>query len=321
MTHHALWTIGPGQVDLRAVAAAVPKDDEIQVRALVSGISRGTEKLVLYGKVPATEMERMRAPFQEGNFPFPVKYGYSMVGTVTEGPKKGRRVFSLYPHQSQFCIPADAALEIPDTVSTERAALAAQMETALNAVWDAAPRIGDRITVVGGGVIGVLTAYLCTRLSRNETVLIDVNPARAELAKALGVQFSSPESAQENCDLIFHASGTGAGLNLAFSLAGFEADVIELSWFGDTPLALNLGGPFHSQRLSLRSSQVGSVAPARRSRWSHRRRLSHALSLCADPRLDALVSAETPFSQIAARFDAVMASADTLCHLIRYQEV
>ena len=169
-------------------------------------------------------------------------------------------------------------------------------------------------------MIGALTAYLCTRLSGHEATLIDVNPARAQLAEALGVQFSLPESAQGNCDLIFHASGTEAGLNLAFSLAGFEAEVIELSWFGDTPVSLNLGGAFHSQRLSLRSSQVGSVAPARRSRWSHRRRLSYALSLCADPRLDALVSAETPFSQIAARFDDVMASADTLCHLIRYQE-
>jgi hypothetical protein len=320
LSDHALWNIAPGKAELRAVRPRLPEAGEVQVRALVSGISRGTEKLVFQGKVPAGEAARMCCPFQEGVFPFPVKYGYGMVGRVSEGPGNGRRVFSLHPHQSLFCVAADAVQDVPDTVSTERAALAAQMETALNAIWDAPPRCGDRIAVVGGGVIGALTAYLCARIPGTKTILIDINPARAELAEALGVGFALPGEAEGNCDLVFHASATAEGLNLAVSLAGFESEIIELSWFGDTPVTIDLGGAFHSQRLNLRASQVGAVAPARRSRWSHRRRLAQALSLCADSRLDALVRAQTPFTEIASRLEAILAAPDTLCHLIRYQE-
>jgi threonine dehydrogenase-like Zn-dependent dehydrogenase len=318
----ALWIVGPGHAELRPVDPALPGEDQVRVRALVSGISRGTERLVFHGKVPSGEWDRMRCPFQEGAFPHPVKYGYAMVGRIEAGPVEriGQRVFSLYPHQNVFCLPADAAVPVPDAVTTERAALAAQMETALNATWDARPCAGDRIAVVGGGAIGALTAYLCARLPGTDVTLIDINPKRAQLAAALGLTYATPDDAPTGCDLVFHASGTSAGLNLAFSLAGFEADVIEMSWFGDTPVAVNLGAAFHSQRLSLRASQVGSVAPARRTRWTHHRRLAKALALCADPRLDALVGEETPFAQIPGRLNSILSDPDTLCHLIRYRE-
>jgi len=289
---------------------------------LVSGVSRGTESLVFHGKVPPGERSRMRCPFQEGEFPYPVKYGYAMVGRVEEGPSSlvSRRVFSLHPHQSRFVLSADAVIPVPDDVATARAALAPQMETALNAVWDSGAGAGDRVAVVGAGVIGALTAYLAARLAQADVTLIDSNPARAELAAALGLAFASPADAPADCDTVFHASGSSAGLNLALSITRFEGQVIELSWFGDTPATVELGGAFHSQRLTLRASQVGSVAPSHRAEWSHRRRLETALSLCADPRLDVLVADETPFADIPHRFDEILAAPNTLCHLIRYPE-
>ena len=320
----ALWIAEPGRAELRATDLPTPVSGELRVRARLSGISRGTEALVFHGKVPSSEWERMRCPFQEGSFPFPVKYGYAMVGQVEVGPAPwpGRRVLSLYPHQSRFNLPAEAAIAVPDEIPDCRAALAPQMETALNATWDGAPRIGDRLAVVGAGAVGALTAYLCGRIADTEVVLVDANPDRAAVAEALGVGFTTPQAPPSaDRDLVFHASGSSAGLDLALSLAGFEAEVVELSWYGVSPVTTCLGGAFHSRRLSLRASQVGWVAPSRRARWSPRRRLEAALSLCRDPRLDVLVHEETALADAPARLGAILADPDTLFHLIRYPEL
>jgi threonine dehydrogenase-like Zn-dependent dehydrogenase len=293
-------------------------EGQAQARALISGISRGTESLVFHGHVPPSERERMRCPLQEGSFPYPVKYGYAMVAAVEAGPPDlaGRRVFGLHPHQSLFNAPAAMLVPVPDKVSTERAALAPQMETALNATWDAGLQPGERVAVVGAGVIGLLTAYLVARTC--DVVLIDVNPRRRAVAEALGLDFALSDEAAGDRSTVFHASATSAGLNLALSMCAFEGQVVELSWFGDKPVAVDLGGAFHSQRLRLKASQVGSVAPSHREDWSHGRRLAEALALCADPRLDALVQAETPFADLPRRMGAILDHPDTLCHLIRY---
>jgi len=314
----ALWTIGPGQVELRPAEPGAPAAGEAQARALTSGISRGTERLVFQGLVPPSERERMRCPLQEGQFPYPVKYGYAMVAAVQAGPEGllGRRVFCLHPHQSLFNAPANMLVPVPDDVSTARAALAPQMETALNAAWDAGLEPGERVAVVGGGVIGLLTAFLAAKTC--DVVLIDSNPGRRAVAQALGLDFALPSEATGDRRTVFHASATSAGLDLALSLCAFEGQVVELSWFGDKPVSIALGGAFHSQRLTLKASQVGSVAPSHRQGWSHNRRLAEALSLCADPRLDVLVAAETPFAEMPARMGAILEDPDTLCHLIRY---
>lgn len=318
MSAQALWTIGPGQVELRPAEPGPLSDGAARVRALVSGISRGTESLVFHGRVPASEWARMRCPLQEGQFPFPVKYGYAMVGRVEAGPAEliGRRVFCLHPHQTRFNAPSEALVPVPRGVSVERAALAPQMETALNANWDAGLKTGERVAVVGGGVIGLLTAWLAARMA--EVTVVDVNPARRALAESLGLNFALADAAPTGCRTVFHASGAAAGLNLALSMCAFEGQVIELSWYGDTPVAVDLGGAFHSQRLAIRASQVGTVAPSSRKSWSYRRRLSKALSLCRDPRLDALVRSQTPFADLPSRMGAILADPDTLCHLIRY---
>jgi NADPH:quinone reductase-like Zn-dependent oxidoreductase len=314
----ALWTIGPGQVELRPAEPGPPAAGQAQARALVSGISRGTESLVFHGQVPPGERERMRCPLQEGAFPYPVKYGYAMVAAVEAGPSElvSRRVFCLHPHQSQFTAPVAMLAPVPDEVSTQRAALAPQMETALNAIWDAGLKPGQRAAVVGGGVIGLLTAYLAARTC--DVVLVDVNPGRRAVAEALGLHFAVPGETYGDYPTVFHASATSGGLNFALSLCAFEGQVVELSWFGDKPVAADLGGAFHSRRLTLKASQVGAVAPSHRQDWSHSRRLTEALSLCADPRLDVLVRAETPFADMPSRMGAILQDPDTLCHLIRY---
>ncbi|HEX2216632.1 MAG TPA: zinc-binding alcohol dehydrogenase, partial [Xanthobacteraceae bacterium] len=288
----ALWYVASGRAEVRQEPVAAPGPREVQVRALHSALSRGTEALVFAARVPATEFERMRPPFMAGAFPFPVKYGYAVVGRVEKGPPDllGRNVFALHPHQTLFTIPGEAALLLPNGVPPQRGVLAANMETALNAVWDAAPGPADRIAVVGAGVVGSLVAWLCAQLAGAEVTLIDIEPKRKELAHALGTRFALPDAATVECDVVFHASGSSSGLATALRLAGQEATVVELSWYGDGEIPVALGGSFHSRRLRLLSSQVGHVALSHRPRWTHGRRLAAALSLLADARLDALVA-------------------------------
>jgi hypothetical protein len=317
----ALWYSGPGQAEIRQEKLEPPGAGEVRVRALFGAVSRGTEALVLAGRVPASEFERMRAPFMAGDFPFPVKYGYATVGRVEGGAEalRGRTVFTLHPHQTLFNLPADAAVVLPENLPPQRAVLAANMETALNAVWDAAPGPADRIAVVGAGVVGALVGYLCGRLPGAEVTLVDVNPARAELARALGVSFARPEAAKGDCDLVVHASGNPAGLGTALALAGEEATVLEMSWYGDAPVTAMLGGAFHSRRLRLISSQVGMIAPSHRPRWTHGRRLAAALALLADPRLDALLAPAVAFAALPRRLpDILAAGSGILCQPVTY---
>jgi NADPH:quinone reductase-like Zn-dependent oxidoreductase len=317
----ALWYSACGQAEIRQESLAPPGADEVRVRALYGALSRGTEALVFAGRVPESEFERMRAPFMGGHFPFPVKYGYATVGRIEGGTEglRGRTVFTLHPHQDLFNIPASAAILLPENLPPQRAVLAANMETALNAVWDAAPGPADRIAVVGAGVVGSLVAYLCGRLPGAEVTLVDVNPARAELARALGVSFAGPETAKGDCDLVVHASGNGSGLGTALALAGEEATVLEMSWYGDAPVTAPLGGAFHSRRLRLVSSQVGRIAPSHRPRWTHARRLAAALALLADAQLDALLAPAIAFHDLPRRLpDILDAGSGILCQPITY---
>ena len=318
-----LWFTGPGQVALKTALAPPLQANDIFVRALVSGISRGTESLVFRGLVPESEHARMRCPFQEGEFPFPVKYGYAMVGIVEGGPAEqiGRTVLCLHPHQTHFVIPQNAAIVLPPGATAERAVLAPQMETALNALWDAGPRAGDRIAVVGGGVIGCLVAYLCARIPGCSVTLIDPDVRRQNVALAFGAAFALPDEAPPaDNDLVFHASGTADGLRTALSLAGFEASIIELSWYGSTQVPVPLGAAFHSQRLVLRSSQVGAIAPDRRARWDHTRRLGLAVSLTSDPQLDILLDKAIPFDDLPATLPQILGQAGALCVRVTYPE-
>jgi threonine dehydrogenase-like Zn-dependent dehydrogenase len=317
----AFWVAAPGRGEIRAQRLRSPALGELLIRARASAISRGTETLVFRGEVPQSEWQRMRCPFQKGEFPAPVKYGYAVAGTVEDGPTEfcGRRVFCLHPHQDRFIVPEDAVAAIPDDVPDRRATLAANMETAINGLWDGVPGPGDRIAVVGAGVVGALVAGLAARLPGTEVELIDIDPSRATLAAALGCRFAPPQQARGEADLVIHASGAPEGLATALAIAGFEATVIELSWYGTRVVSLALGGGFHSRRLTLRSSQVGAVPPGRRERWSRRRRLALALSLLRDPVFDVLLSGETDFSALPELMALLaVSSAGVLCHTVRY---
>ena len=321
MQGKALWYVGPGRAELRAEEIPAPKPGEVRVRSLFGAISRGTERLVQAGRVPASEHDRMRAPFMGGTFPFPVKYGYATVGRVEAGPAQlqGQVVFSLHPHQSLFTVPVEAVFALPADVPPRRAVLAPNIETALNAVWDGAPGPADRIAIVGGGLVGLLVAYLCARLPGADVTVVDIAAGRAEPAHAVGAGFASPGSAPEDCDLVFHASGTATGLATALRLAGEEASIVELSWYGSGDVAAPLGEAFHSRRLRLVSSQVGKVAPSHRPRWTHERRLSAALALLKDPVLDALLAPAAAFEELPAKLPSVFAADSTVvCQPIRY---
>lgn len=318
----ACWLTEPGRAEWRTEALPEPESDQVRIRALHSGISRGTETLVFRGEVPTSEFERMRAPHQAGHFPAPVKYGYNSVGVVEQGPADllGRTVFCLYPHQTHYVVPATAVHQLPDNLPPARAVLAANLETAINALWDATPRVGDRITVVGGGTVGLLVAWLAARLPGCEVQLVDALEARRTVATQLHVDFALPDAARPEADLVIHASGQSEGLATALNLAAFEATVLELSWYGERPVNVPLGGSFHARRLTLKSSQVGHVATAQRARWNHRRRFELALSLLSEPVLDALITHTSPFTdlpEVLARL-ATSRSDTTLCHRIDY---
>jgi threonine dehydrogenase-like Zn-dependent dehydrogenase len=318
----AFWTVAPGQGELRSERLPEPGPGDILVEALASGISRGTETTVFQGGVPESQHRVMRAPHQVGEFTFPLKYGYSSVGIVAAGPEEwlGRRVFCLHPHQDRYIVPRRAAISVPAAIPDERAVLAANMETVVNALWDAAPRIGDRVAVVGAGVIGALAAALAARIPGTAVQLVDVDPAKAEVAGALGVSFAVPRVATPRADLVIHASGTAEGLATALGLAGFEAKVVELSWYGDRPVTVPLGESFHSRRLRLVSSQVGAIATAQRARWDRRRRLALALDLLTDTRFDALLAPAVPFAHLPELMAELAAQpSKVMCQVIKYR--
>ncbi|MHA1571563.1 MAG: zinc-dependent alcohol dehydrogenase [Alphaproteobacteria bacterium] len=341
----AFWVLAPGRGKIRGVPPALPGPGEVGVRALVSGISRGTESLVFSGHVPVSQYEAMRCPFQEGEFPGPVKYGYASVGVVSQLGRdvapawQGARVFCLYPHQSDYVVPVDRVVRVPGAVPDERAALAANMETALNGLWDGAPRLGDRICVVGGGVVGLLVAALAAQIPGTSVLLVDIDASRAAVAARLGLGFALPEDALREyggggADLVFHTSGNPAGLTTALGVAGFEAVVVEMSWYGDRMVPAPLGEAFHDKRLRLQSSQVGHVAPARRARHSRTARLEMALRLLADDRYDALITGSCPLAALpdvmaglagqvgqagGGAGGQALDPAGALCHIVRYR--
>src|SRR4051812_6390286 len=319
----AFWLREPGRGEIRPVALPDPGRDDVVIRTLRSGVSRGTETLVFRGGVPPDQYAAMRAPFQEGEFPGPVKYGYLNVGAVQEGPPdfRGRTVFCLYPHQTAYVVPSSAVTVVPDDVPPARAVLAGTVETAVNALWDAAPLVGDRVAVVGAGVVGCCVARLLARFPAAHVTLVDVDPGRAHVAAALGVDFALPDDAAGGCDLVVHTSATSAGLQRSLDLLAPEGTVIDLSWYGDTEVRLSLGGAFHTGRLAIRSSQVGTLSPARAARRTTADRLALALDLLRDEAFDALLSGESRFAELPDVMSRLAAgSLPALCHTITYGE-
>jgi threonine dehydrogenase-like Zn-dependent dehydrogenase len=319
----AFWLREPGRGEIRPVTLPEAGRGDVLVRTLRSGVSRGTETLVFRGGVPPGQYAAMRAPFQEGEFPGPVKYGYLNVGAVEQGPPElhGRTVFCLYPHQTAYVVPATAVTPVPEDVPAARAVLAGTVETAVNALWDAAPLVGDRVTVVGAGMVGCCVARLLSRFPALQVTLVDIDPARAAVADALGVGFALPAAAGDGRDLVVHTSATSVGLQRSLDLLAPEGTVLDLSWYGDAEVRLSLGGAFHTGRLGLRASQVGTVSPARSARRTTGDRMALALQLLRDPAFDALITGTSPFAELPGVMSRLAAgSLPALCHVITYEE-
>ena len=306
----ALWYTGPGQIQKQAEVLGPVCEGFARVETHFSGISRGTESLVLAGAVPESEWQRMQAPMQQGEFPFPVKYGYAAAGRVVAGPAEmiGQDVFALHPHQDQFIAPLANLVPVPEDIPLRRATLAANMETALNAVWDAGAGPGDRVAVIGAGIVGLLTASLLARLPAIEVHIVDIDEDKRAISQALGAEFALPDNIPQDCDCVFHTSATAAGLQTALSAAGMEAAVVEMSWYGSKTVQVALGGALHSRRLRIISSQVGQVSPSHRPRWPYRRRLAKALELLKDSQLDVLVGEEIAFDDAVHQMPHILST-------------
>jgi threonine dehydrogenase-like Zn-dependent dehydrogenase len=316
----ALWIESAERAAIREESLAEPGPGEVEVQARFSGLSRGTESLVFRGQVPPELHASMRCPHQAGELSFPVKYGYCSVGRVTAGAEAvGRRVFCLYPHQDRYVVSARDIAPIPDAVPDRRAVLAANMETAINGLWDASPALGSRVAVIGAGAVGLLSATLLGQIPGVELEVVDIDPAKDSVIRALGLVPVRPAQAARDCDLVLHASGAPAGLELALGLAGFEATIVELSWYGSQTVPLALGGRFHNARLRIQSSQVGHVAQSQRSRWSYRRRMELALRLLADPRYDALLGEPVPFDELPSALPGLLREASSVTAVIEYR--
>ena len=311
-TARAFWTVAAGRGELRAETLPAPLPDQMRLVTLATGISRGTESLIFAGRVPPSQYATMGAPLMAGALPFPVKYGYSAVAHDASG----QRFFVLYPHQDIFIAPAAMCIPIPHAVPTPRATLAANMETALNIAWDAAPLAGERMLVVGAGVVGLLTAALLARIPGATVTMVDINPTRATLAAQFGCHFALPADAPTDQELIIHTSATESGLRTALASAAFEARIVEASWFGDKTPALPLGVAFHVRRLRLISTQVGSIASAMRGRRTYAQRLALALDLLRDPAYDALLEPPTRFEDLPKQMPRLLAGG--LCHVVTY---
>lgn len=317
---HAYWVTENGDGELRPEALPARQDGESLVRTLYSGISRGTESVVHQGRVPERVADLMQAPHQEGDFPGPVKYGYLSVGTVEEGPEElmGKTVFSLHPHQDLYVVPTNALTVIPEDVPAKRAVLTGIVEVAINALWEAGPRLGDRVAVVGGGLVGGVLATLLRKYPLSRLQLVDADPGKRDLAEKLGIGFAGPEDAQDDNDIVFHCSASNDGLKLSLQLAGDDSDVIELSWFADKEVTLPLGEDFHARRLNIRSSQVGAVALPRRHRRSNAERLQEAANQLKDPLFDTFLTSECQFQNLPATLVRLFEEPGGFCHVVAY---
>ena len=319
MKTDALWYVGNRRIERRAGDLPAPAPDQVRVRALYSGISRGTERLVFEGRVPASEYDRMRCPLQEGDFPFPVKYGYALVGEIQDGPRAGERVFALHPHQRHAVVPAVAAHPLPANLPPRRAVLTANMETALNVMWDAEIPHNSKVLIIGAGVLGLLTAAVVRTLPGVAVTVVDIDPSRAAMAARMEADFALPDAAPRDQDVVIHTSATEAGLRLALNCAASEGKIVEASWFGDKPVSLPLGEAFHARRLKLISSQVGQIAPSHRAEWTYAQRLQAAMALLESDKFDSLIETEISFDEAPTRLPEILDdSRPRLMTVVRY---
>jgi 2-desacetyl-2-hydroxyethyl bacteriochlorophyllide A dehydrogenase len=300
----ALWFEGERRVSIRDDVLRAPGPREIVARAVASGVSQGTELLIYRGEGPkrfdpSLDGGRADAPT------YPRRYGYAWVGEVVARGSEatmavGTRVFALASHGDGHVLDEAAARPLPASVPATRATLAANLETAVTCAWDAAVDLGDRAVVLGGGVVGILTAWLLSR-SGARVVLVERSEKRRAAARVLvpGASVVAEEAPDGLADVVVEATGDPAALDAAVAWARPEGRIVVASFYGMRRAAIDLGDAFHRRRLELRASQVSSIPPRLRGRWDARRRWELVLSLLEEPALDALLAPPVPFARAA----------------------
>lgn len=316
----ALWHTSPEKSEIKQAASFEISGEICEIQSLYSLVSTGTERLVATGKIPTGLYNSMQVPYMEGDFSLPVKYGYSLVGEVVKGPLLGKTVHLLHPHQDYCKVAAADVFPIPDEVPAVRATLASNLETAVNAVWDSGVSVGDRVAVVGFGIIGSLVARLLAQLPAVSLTILEKDPDRIKMAKSMGFEVSPNENLSTPLDIAFHCSSTAAGLQTCIDTVGLEGKVIELSWYGDKSVELNLGGTFHPQRKVIISSQVSQIPASHQHRWDFRRRKEAVFELLKNPDFDLHTPKTTPFTNLPEVFSEIRkGSSKQLVWIVDYQ--
>lgn len=336
--NEALYFTAPRQVALRREPCPAPGPGQVRVRTRLSAISPGTEMLLYRGQMPSSLPADEALEALAGPLAYPLKYGYAAVGQVTDlGPGvpeawAGRWVFAFQPHQTCFVATVASLHPVPTDIPPERAAFLPNMETAVNFLLDGAPLIGERVAVLGQGVVGLLTTALLARFPLAALVAFDRYPLRRETARALGATLALDPAAPDaleaarvhlaahdryaGADLTYELSGNPAALNLALALTGFAGRVVIGSWYGTKRAALDLGGRFHRSRIRLLSSQVTTLAPEHTGRWDKARRLALAWEMLRTFPAERLITHRIPFAQAAQAYRLLDAQPDRAIQVI-----
>ena len=295
--------------------------NEIVVKTLFSGISYGTEKLVYSGKVPKSQRNLMKCPYQEGDFGNDIKYGYINVGKVVDGDKSylGNNIFSLYPHQDFYKIPSNEALIIPNKIPLSRCLLIPNLETAINAVWDTLPSAGDRILVIGAGIVGLLTAYLINKIPGVNLFIVDKDPSKRKITKKLGINFLDAIPKKFDARFIYECTGDHRILNSLKNNITVNSTICVLSWYGDKKSDIALGENFFSKRAKLIMSQVSKISPARYDLNNQDRRKIALDILDASNDLDHLIEKKyVNFNHLDKFFSNRKNHNNFLCKVVKY---
>ena len=316
----SVWFTSPRTVELRASSVAVPARGEVRIQTLFSGISHGSEMTVYRGDVPASLSLDATLPTLQGTFEFPVKYGYASVGRVIDfgadvtGVLEGDLVFAFNPHETCYTVPAGVVIKLPRELNPRIGIFTANVETALNALLDATPRLGERVLVIGQGVVGLLITQLVRRAGASLVITSDLHESRRQLSQLAGADVTLDPSTERitervhaltggvGADVVIEASGEPRVLDEAIGAAAQEGRVVIVSWYGTKRADLGLGSDFHRKRLMLKSSQVSNLDPSLAPRWTIARRRELAVGYLSELLLDKLITRVLPFERAAEAY-------------------